>query len=304
MQKGCDSKVKKASKKNKIKRFIIITGMSGAGKTSALDVFEDQGFYVIDNLPLSLIPQLVDVLSTRYSATNNGVAAVIDAREGSFISEFKDLLKSLKKHIDSVTVIFVDANDESLVRRFETTRRRHPMAKGTTILGGIAKEKNFLDSIKHQSDIVIDTTGLSMPDFKKKLLDNIEVNTDRPTIVISSFGFKYGLPQDADYLLDVRFLHNPNYVNELKHLTGKDQEVNEFLKKIESFDSFICKAQSLLEFVASVYSNTGKKQLHVAIGCTGGQHRSVAVAENLASKMKIDNKIVVEHRDIDKGRSL
>lgn len=293
--------MQKLLKNNKIKRFVIITGISGAGKSSALNVFEDQGFYVIDNLPLILMPQLIEVLITRPSAVNNGIAAVVDVRGENPLLELKEATKALKKRIDNLEILFVEASDDCLVRRFETTRRRHPMAKGTTLLGGITREKELLESIRSQADVVIDTSELSLLDFKKKLLDSINVNADRPIIVISSFGFKYGLPQDADYILDVRFLNNPNYVNELKHLTGKDKQVFNFLKKIDTFDEFIEKSEDLLAFVAPLYSNTGKKQLHIAIGCTGGRHRSVAIVETLASKMlKVGNKIVIEHRDIDK----
>ena len=288
-------------KNNKIKRFVIITGMSGAGKSSALNVFEDQGFYVIDNLPLILMPQLIEVLTTRPSAINNGVAAVVDVRGEKPLIELKEATVELKKSINNFEILFVEASDECLVRRFETTRRRHPMAKGTTLLGGITREKELLGPIRNQADIIIDTSEFSLLENKKKLLDSINVNADRPIIVISSFGFKYGLPHDADYILDVRFLNNPNYVNELKHLTGKDKQVLNFLKKIDAFDEFIDKAEDLFTFVAPIYSNTGKKQLHIAIGCTGGRHRSVAIVETLASKLlKIGNKIVIEHRDIGK----
>lgn len=287
---------------NKIKRFVIITGMSGAGKSSALNIFEDQGFYVIDNLPLTLLPQLLDVLATRQSAINNGVAAVVDVRGEELLGEFEQVLACLKEKIDELEILFVDASDNCLVRRFETTRRRHPLATGTTILGGIGKERVQLNVIRHQADIIIDTSGLNLPDFKKKLLDSMEMTSDKPVIVISSFGFKYGLPQDSDYILDVRFLHNPNYVDELQQLTGKDKPVREFLNKFDSLEKFIVKAKNMLSFVASVYSNTGKKQLHIAIGCTGGRHRSVAVTEILASRMqKSGDKIIIEHRDITKG---
>lgn len=294
--------MQKNIKNNKIKRFVIITGLSGAGKSSALNIFEDQGFYVIDNLPLTLLPQLLDVLATRQSATNNGVAAVVDLRGEEILDNIDHVLAHLKEKVDKLEIVFVDAADDWLVRRFETTRRRHPLATGTTVLGGITKERKLLNIVRSQADIIIDTSGLSLPDFKKKLLDSMEMMADKPVIVISSFGFKYGLPQDSDYIFDVRFLNNPNYVDELQLLTGKDKPVRDFLNKIESFETFITKAINMLSFVASVYSNTGKKQLHIAIGCTGGRHRSVAVTEILALKMqKSGNKIVIEHRDITKG---
>ncbi|MDO5563450.1 MAG: RNase adapter RapZ [Synergistaceae bacterium] len=287
---------------SRIKRCVIITGMSGAGKSSALNVFEDQGYYVIDNLPPILLPQLLDVLTSNQSAVNNGVAAVVDVRSEDLLNELENVLAHVKEKVGSLIILFVDATDEFIVRRFETTRRRHPLASDTTILGGISKERALLETIHEQADIVIDTSGLKSPEFKKKLLKIMGMKADKPVAIISSFGFKYGIPQDADYILDVRFLPNPNYVEELQMLSGKDQPIHDYLNSFDSLDKFISKASELLDFVASVYCNTGKKQIHIAVGCTGGRHRSVAVAEMLAACMQKDgNKTIIEHRDIDKG---
>lgn len=287
---------------NTIKRCVIITGMSGGGKSSALNVFEDQGYYVIDNLPPTLLPQLIDVLATHQSAVSNGVAAVVDVRGEELLNDLDNVLSCLREKVDKLDVLFIDATDDNLVRRFETTRRRHPLANETTILDGIIKERSLLKKIYQKADIIIDTTDLKTPDFKAKLLEVMGMASDKPTVILSSFGFKYGLPQDSDYVLDVRFLPNPNYIDELHSLTGKDSAIQAYLKKFDSLDEFIAKARPLLEFVSSVYCNTGKRQLHITIGCTGGRHRSVAVTEMLSSLLqKSGIKVITKHRDIDKG---
>lgn len=284
-----------------IKRCVIITGMSGGGKSSALNVFEDQGFYAIDNLPPTLLPQLLDVLTNHQSAAESGVAAVIDVRGEELLNDLDKVVAQIRDKVDKVEVLFVDATDSCLVRRFETTRRRHPLAADTTILGGITKERALLSKIYQQADIIIDTSGLKSPDFKAKLLETMGMTTEKPVVIMSSFGFKYGIPQDSDYVLDVRFMPNPNYVKELQMLSGKDPEIQEYLKKYSLLDEFVTKAVSLLDFVASVYCSTGKKQLHIAIGCTGGRHRSVALAEAIAKSLKKSGvNVKIEHRDIDK----
>ncbi|MCE5202534.1 MAG: RNase adapter RapZ [Synergistaceae bacterium] len=287
-----------------IKRCVIITGMSGGGKSSALNVFEDQGFYAIDNLPPTLLPQLLDVLVSHPSAVSSGVAAVMDVRGGELLNDLENVLPFIRKKVGKLEILFVDASDECLLRRFETTRRMHPLAANTTILGGIAKERELLRMIKKSADTVIDTSDLKTPEFKAKLLDVMGMSSEKLSVIISSFGFKYGIPQDSDYVLDVRFLPNPNYVDELHLFSGKDKPVQKYLSDFDSLEEFISKAEALLEFVSSVYSSTGKKQLHIAIGCTGGRHRSVAVAEMIASLLrKHGNNVIISHRDIGKGSS-
>lgn len=287
---------------NHIKRCVIITGMSGGGKSSALTVFEDQGFYAIDNLPPTLLPQLLDVLKNHQSAVSNGVAAVVDVRGEELLNDLAMVVAALKAKVAQLEVLFVDASDETLVRRFETTRRRHPLSSGTTLLCGIAKERKLLASIKQNADIVIDTSELKTNEFKTKLLNIMGETPEKPSIIFSSFGFKHGVPQDSDYVFDVRFLPNPNYVPELHTLSGKDAPVQKYLAGFADFKKFIEKAEALLEFISSVYGNTGKKQVHIAIGCTGGRHRSVAVCEALAANLKKDgSKVIIDHRDIDKG---
>ncbi len=285
-----------------IKRCVIITGMSGGGKSSALNVFEDQGFYAIDNLPPTLLPQLLDVLGNHQSAVESGVAAVIDVRGEDLLNDLDKVVSQIREKVGKVEILFVDATDSCLVRRFETTRRRHPLAADTTILGGITRERELLNKIYQQADIIIDTSGLKSPDFKAKLLETMGMSTEKPVVIMSSFGFKYGIPQDSDYVLDVRFMPNPNYVKELQMLSGKDIEIQDYLKKYPLLDEFVTKAVSMLDFVASVYCAKGKKQLHIAVGCTGGRHRSVALAEAIAKSLKKSGvNVKIEHRDIDKG---
>ncbi|MDD4159413.1 MAG: RNase adapter RapZ [Synergistaceae bacterium] len=182
---------------------------------------------------------------------------------------------------------------------------RHPLSKNKTILGGLALERKLLGPIRKYADIVIDTSGMKSNEFRTKLLEVMGMSSDKTSVILSSFGFKYGIPQDSDYVLDVRFLPNPNYIEDLHALSGKDYEVQKYLSGFENLDTFIEKAEHLLDFVSSVYSSTGKKQLHIAVGCTGGRHRSVAVSEMLAVHLKKrGNNVVLDHRDIDKGNLL
>ena len=285
----------------KVKNCVIITGMSGGGKSSALTVFEDQGYYAIDNLPPTLLPQLVEVLKNNQAAITNGVAAVVDVREEELLNELHRVVSTLRDSMEKLEVIFMDASDEALVRRFETTRRRHPLSSETTLLENINAERKMLVDIRESADVVIDTSELTTSAFKNKLLDIVGGTHDNPVLIFSSFGFKNGVPQDADYIIDVRFLPNPNYVPQLHNLSGKDSEIREYLSKYEDFHTLLEKSLPLFAFVYSVYGNTGKKHLHVAIGCTGGRHRSVAVCECLAEEMKKTGaKVVINHRDINK----
>lgn len=287
---------------NESRECIIITGMSGAGKSSALNVLEDQGFYAIDNLPPALLPQLFDILESNSTAAEKGVAAVVDARSETLLNDLAQVVAKLRENGIRTKIIFIDCSNEDLVRRFETTRRRHPMAEGLTILQGIETERARLNNIIKNADIVIDTTGLKLPDFKKRLLEASGMSVEQPAVIISSFGFKYGAPQDADFIIDARFLPNPNYVDELHSLSGKDEAVLNYLHSFPMFGEFLSRADSLFGYVSSVYGDTGKKQLHICVGCTGGRHRSVAVAELLGSYLRSSGKRVrVQHRDIDRG---
>ena len=287
---------------NESRGCIIITGMSGAGKSSALNVLEDQGFYAIDNLPPALLPQLFDMLESHSSAADKGVAAVVDVRSEALLNDLSQVVVKLRENGIKTKIIFIDCSDGDLVRRYETTRRRHPLAEGLTILQGIESERVRLQNIIKNADIVIDTTGLKLPDFKKRLLEATGMSAEQPSIIISSFGFKFGAPQDADFIIDARFLPNPNYVDELHSLSGRDKPVINYLQSFPVFGEFLSRANSLFEYVSSVYGDTGKKQLHICVGCTGGRHRSVAVAEMLGACLRsAGRRVRVQHRDIDKG---
>lgn len=276
--------------------------MSGAGKSSALNVFEDQGFYSIDNLPPALLPQLLGVLGGHPSAVNYGVAAVVDVRGNELLNDLLCVVNQLRNKDLSVEILFIDATDETLVRRYETTRRRHPLADCVSIMQGIREERRRLSNIMEKADIVVDSSGMKLPEFKTRILESTGILVEEPVVIISSFGFKYGAPQDADYIFDVRFLPNPNYVDDLHMLSGKDAAVRNYLEGFPALGEFLKMAEPLLDFISSVYCETGKKQLHVCFGCTGGRHRSVAVAELVGAYLGASGKrVLVGHRDIDKG---
>ncbi len=276
--------------------------MSGAGKSSALNVFEDQGYYAIDNLPPALLPHLIEVLENHPAAVEHGVAVVVDVRGKELLNGLGRVVERLRKDGVDTDVIFINASDDALVRRFETTRRRHPLADGSTILHGIRDERKMLSSIMEESDIVIDTSKFKLPEFKSRVLASAGVSVSEPSVIVSSFGFKYGAPQDADYIFDVRFLPNPNYVDDLHMLSGMDEPVRKYLTGFSSMRKFLDLAIPLLAYISSIYCETGKKQLHICFGCTGGRHRSVAAAEIAGAAIRTSGKrVVISHRDIDKG---
>jgi UPF0042 nucleotide-binding protein len=284
-----------------VSKCIIITGLSGAGKSTALRILEDRGFFACDNLPPILMPRLMEVLEGSESAVGVGVAVVIDIRGEGLLEDLFASIQTLRHLVRDVTLVFLDASDDWLVRRYETTRRRHPLGKGVTILEGIAKERRRLTVIRERSDIVMDTSSTMPNDLGNELLFELGVNDEPLTVVVSSFGFKYGVPRDCDYMFDARFLPNPNYVQELKKLSGRDAAVQEYLDRVPAKRHFIEHVKSLIEFVLMQYDNTGKKQVHIAFGCTGGRHRSVAVAEAVSAYLlRSGHKVATEHRDITK----
>ncbi|MDR3280574.1 MAG: RNase adapter RapZ [Synergistaceae bacterium] len=281
-------------------RCIIITGLSGAGKSTALRILEDIGFYVVDNLPPVMLPSLMEVVSTNGAAQSSGVGAVVDACGKSASCDLDSAVTTLEDNGIMTRRVFLDATDEALVRRYETTRRRHPLGEGTTIMDGIARERGELTTVMEKSDVVIDTSIMNNTEFRETFLAKLGLDEYPFTVIVSSFGFKNGIPRDCDYLFDMRFLPNPNYVPDLKKLSGRDIEVQNYLDRIPEKQVFMKHLVSFMEFILKHYENTGKKQLHVAIGCTGGRHRSVAIAEQL-SKIISDTglRTATNHRDID-----
>ena len=284
-----------------VNECVIITGMSGAGRSVALKILEDQGFYAADNIPPILMPQLMEVLSGNAAAVETGVAVVVDIRGEALFEDLFATVEKLKGTVKDVRLVYLDASDDWLVRRYETTRRRHPLGKGVTILEGIAKERQRLVEIRERADIVMDTSSMLPSDLRSVLLTELGLNDDPLTAIVSSFGFKYGVPRDCDYMFDVRFLPNPNYVPELKKLSGEDHEIQNYLSRFPARRYLLDRLESLLDFVLTQYYNTGKKQVHIAVGCTGGRHRSVAVAAELSRYLSSKGlRTVTNHRDIDR----
>lgn len=269
-------------------RFVIVTGMSGGGKATAINMLEDAGFYCVDNLPVSLIEKFTELISMPDSEITKVVLG-IDARAGQSFEGVAGIIDSLKERGTPVEVLFMDCNDQTLIKRYKETRRIHPMnAVGDRLEDGIAKEREVLSEIKKKADYVIDTSNLLTRELKEEL-DRIFVKNEGYNslmINVLSFGFKHGIPSDADLVFDVRFLPNPYYIDELKHKTGNDKPVQDYVKSFPACQEFVDKLTDMLAFLIPGYVKEGKYQLVVAIGCTGGQHRSVTIANELYERLK------------------
>ncbi|MBQ7782114.1 MAG: RNase adapter RapZ [Lachnospiraceae bacterium] len=268
-------------------RFVIVTGMSGGGKSTALKMLEDAGFYCVDNLPVSLIEKFVELIATPDSEITK-VALGLDVRAGHSFSEATSILQKQKEKGYEFEILFMDASDSALVKRYKETRRVHPLAAEGRVEDGIHEEREMLDGIRKQADFVIDTSNLLTRELKEEL-DRIFVKNEEYNslmITLLSFGFKYGIPADADLVFDVRFLPNPYYIDELKAKTGNDKEVRDYVMQYPESEAFLDKLSDMLHFLIPNYIKEGKYQLVVAIGCTGGQHRSVTLANELYERMK------------------
>ncbi len=284
------------------KNFVLITGMSGAGKSRAINSFEDMGYFCIDNLPSQLLEQLAEMISLPGSKIGQ-VALVRDIRGGEIFEELYKSLKLLRKKKIPYKIIYLEASDEVLLKRFKETRRKHPLADKRGVIEGIKKERKLLQELKSIADVVINTSNLEEFQLKDEIRSNILRKNKSKGLLISllSFGFKYGVPMDADVVMDVRFLPNPHYIDELKKLTGLDKQVRDFVFSHKETDQFLKKFNPLVRFLIPHYYSEGKTHLTLAIGCTGGVHRSVALAEETAKFLKKnDYDIVVRHRDITK----
>lgn len=282
-------------------RLVIVTGMSGGGKNTVMKMMEDAGYYCVDNLPLSLVGKFVSLLAMPNNEIENVVLG-LDARADQFFEDAAGVVSELKEKGYPVEVLFLEANDATLMKRYKESRRVHPVEPKGMIADGIAKERKGLSAIRELADYVIDTTGLLTKDLKAEL-DRIFVRDEdynNLMVNIMSFGFKHGIPSDVDLVFDVRFLPNPYYVDELKHKTGNDPEVQDFVKASEEFDVFLEKLTDMLSFLIPNYVKEGKYRLVVAVGCTGGKHRSVTVANELYKRLKDkgDYGINVHHRDV------
>ncbi len=284
-----------------IRKFIVITGLSGAGKSTALKALEDQGCFAVGNIPPGLLPQLATELSHNGRAPFVDVAAVVDVRTEAMIDALSASMETLRRSAAEVLHLYLEADDDRLLQRYETTRRRHPIGEDITILESIAQERALMRPLKEVADSVVDTSALQPNELRKKILEKLHLYDEPFTVIVSSFGFKHGVPKDADYVFDVRFLPNPNYVPELKHLTGADLPVRSYLDRVPAKKVLLDRLQSLMEFVLRYYDNTGKKQAHIAVGCTGGRHRSVAVAVELSERLAENgHRTTLHHRDIDR----
>lgn len=279
--------------------FLIITGMSGAGKSSAIKALEDMGYYCVDNMPPALLSAFGSVL-TSSSGKIDKIALVIDLRSGDMFGQLFDSLDELSKNEIKYNILFLDASDSSLVKRYKQNRRNHPLSSGGELLDSIKKEREILSEVRSRAKYIIDTSRLSPVDFKDELTKIFSDNSSYKGIVIEvmSFGFKHGLPIDVDLVFDVRFLPNPYYIDELREKTGLDKEVSDYVHSFSQTSTFLEKLTDMLDFLMDHYIEEGKNQLVIAVGCTGGKHRSVAIAESV-SKFLTDNKyrVITTHRD-------
>lgn len=282
--------------------FVIITGMSGAGKSEAIKSFEDMGYFCIDNLPSALMPQLAEMVSLPGSKIRQ-VALVSDVRGGETFEDLFLSLKHLKEKKIPYKIVFLEANNETLLKRFKETRRKHPLADKSRVLEGIEKERRILQDLREVADIIINTSNFEAFQLKDEIRSSFLKRIQRKGLLISvvSFGYKYGVPMDADLVIDVRFLPNPHYIKGLKNLTGQSKKVIDFVMGRKETAKFITRFHQLVNFLLPHYFSEGKTHLTIAIGCTGGAHRSVVLADQTAGFLKGKNyDVIVRHRDITK----
>lgn len=282
-------------------QIVLITGLSGAGKSHAINCFEDLGYFCVDNLPPTFIPKFAE-LCLQSEGRVKKVALVCDMRGGLFFDHLFEVLQELEGNEIDYEILFLEADDEVLIRRFKETRRRHPLAN-MSLSEAIRSEREAMSELRGKADNVIDTSHLSPRELKEKITHIYESERRERSmeILLISFGFKYGLPLDADLVFDVRFLPNPHYVDHLRPLTGEDQQVREYLWRWMVTHKYFQKVQDLLEFSIPYYIREGKSHLVVAVGCTGGKHRSVALADEMARLLGGRYSVNVEHRDINKA---
>lgn len=283
-------------------QIIIITGLAGAGKTTALNAFEDMGYYAIDNLPVFLLKELQDKAGTEH-LHNRKLALVMDCRDPSFLPSFTSVVMQAGNNLDK-EILFLDCNEEVLLRRYSQLRRQHPLATDGTIREAVFREKQTMQPLLTQATRVIDTSGITPHELARQLrkIYGYQDATDRFVINLMSFGFKHGPPAETDTIWDVRFLPNPYFVPELKPHTGLDEQVAHYVLENETSRRFFALLEPLLAFLIPQYMKEGKAQFTIGIGCTGGKHRSVAVTERLKQVLSRQNlKLFVDHRDIDKA---
>jgi RNase adapter protein RapZ len=279
--------------------LVVVTGMSGAGRSTALKALEDLGYFCVDNIPPALIPQLVQLLGETKELNRVGLG--MDVRTGSFLAGAEQVLDGLTKGGHDAEVIFLECNDGELVRRYSETRRSHPLAPGGDLMKAIQSERDRVAPLRARARVILDTSGMSVHDLRRTLIDYISKGSGRPRMVtrIVSFGFKSGLPVDADLVFDLRYLPNPFFVPELRQLSGLDSRVAHFVNSAPETVELLDDLEGMLRRMLPRYEREGKAYLTIAIGCTGGRHRSVSVAEALAKRLCGDREIVVVHRDME-----
>lgn len=286
-------------------RLVIVTGMSGSGKQTAQKMMEDMGFYCVDNLPVPLIPKFVELM-TEPGREMSKIVLGIDVRSGEAFEDVRKVLKELAQNGVKYEMLFMDASDTVLLKRYKETRRLHPLSPEGSVQDGILRERKILEEVKADSDYVIDTSNLLTRELKTEL-DRIFMKNEKYNnlmINIVSFGFKYGIPADADLIFDVRFLPNPFYIDELKNMTGNDLPVRDYVMSFKEAGEFLDKLDDMINFLIPNYIKEGKYQLVIGIGCTGGQHRSVTLANELYERLKNKGEygLTIKHRDAKQQR--
>jgi UPF0042 nucleotide-binding protein len=290
---------------SRLQDLVVITGFSGAGKSTAMNVFEDAGYFCVDNLPPEMIGGLVSLFMHEGSKVEHA-AVVSDVRGGEFFEALSAVIDGMSTLDIAHRVLFLDADEQTLMNRYKETRRRHPLAPHSSVATGIAAERAALEALKGRADFVVDTTGLSAAELRRRIAAEFlpRQSAGRLAVTFQSFGFKHGPPRDADVVFDVRFLPNPHYVSELRPLTGRDQRVVDYVAREGHLADFYERLIPLLDFLLPQYQAEGKAHLMVAIGCTGGRHRSVAITEHLAARYRDHEDLFVElaHRDADRAK--
>ncbi|HLS72250.1 MAG TPA: RNase adapter RapZ [Actinomycetaceae bacterium] len=281
------------------RELVIITGMSGAGRTRVANTLEDMDWFVVDNLP----PRMLEPLARMMTVSDGGVkrlAAVVDVRSGEFFNELLHILDDLRRHGVDYRIVYLEADDAELVRRYEQVRRAHPLQGDGRIVDGIAQERELLAELRRRADTIIDTSSFSPYDLARYIRERIGDQEGQPVqITVVSFGFKHGLPLDADHVVDVRFLSNPYWVTELRHLSGKDEEVSRYVLDQEGAEEFVENYVRTLEPVLAGYERELKHYVTIAVGCTGGRHRSVAMSEKIAERLREQGmRVRTVHRDV------
>ena len=282
-------------------RFIIVTGLSGAGKSEATNALEDMGYFCVDNLPPKLIKKFAEVCKQSKGSIDK-VELVMDIRGGIFFDDLFESLSELSKEQFQYEILFLDTSDEVLVKRFKEKRRSHPLAPGGRVITGIELERQKLRDVKDKADVIIDTSKYAIKDLREEMARKFgdkEMPEKQMAITILSFGFKYGIPVDSDLVFDVRFIPNPFYIPELKPFSGNDEPVKNYVMEQTETQTFLQKANDMFEFLIPNYQKEGKRQLIISIGCTGGRHRSVAIANSIYETLRANNHdVYIEHRDI------